>query len=328
MSLRNVFGTSKGVRVSPDDGPMWTAAELAPLAHFVNCHGGQGDHQFYGQDGESYPVAHESLNLVGKVREGTVAAFECCYGAELYAEAVNPSAGIASAYLAGGAYGVVGSTTIAFGPPSGNGEADLICQYFLRKVVDGASLGRAMLEARIDYVQMVPLLSPVDLKTLAQFLLLGDPSIHPVAAESSVKTFATTKSLQGLANGALRLISDRTARRDSLSKLGAAIGAVSPATGKAVAFAASKNVRALLDDALAKYGAAGGATTFASFPVKAAKTLGTLSFKKMGGEVPSRVHVAVKRLGTDGDGGPPSRLVAIIATEEQGRVVLRETFGK
>jgi hypothetical protein len=45
----------------------------------------------------------------------------------------------------------------------------------------GAPLGRALLEARQQFVLDTPLLHPSDLKTLAQFSLLGDPSIHPVA---------------------------------------------------------------------------------------------------------------------------------------------------
>ena len=37
--------------------------------------------------------------------------------------------GIGVTYLTEGAYGVFGSTTIAYGPSEGNGQADYICQY-------------------------------------------------------------------------------------------------------------------------------------------------------------------------------------------------------
>jgi hypothetical protein len=53
-------------------------------------------------------------------------------------------------------------------------------QFFMKAVFEGASLGRAALTARQKYVQQASELDPVDLKTLAQFNLLGDPSVHPV----------------------------------------------------------------------------------------------------------------------------------------------------
>jgi hypothetical protein len=91
---------------------------------------------------------------------------------------------ICQRYLNRGAYGYFGSSTIAYGPAEGNGAADLITQYFLLAVLEGASLGRAALIARQKFVEQVGELDPVDLKTLGQFNLLGDPSIHPVVIVS------------------------------------------------------------------------------------------------------------------------------------------------
>ena len=34
--------------------------------------------------GLEYPVAHDAAYIQGKIKSGTVAAAECCYGAELY----------------------------------------------------------------------------------------------------------------------------------------------------------------------------------------------------------------------------------------------------
>jgi len=84
------------------------------------------------------------------------------------------------AYLRSGAFGFFGSSTIAYGPADSNGDADLVCQYFIESVLNGASIGRAALEARQKFVRGVTVLSPVNTKTLAQFSLLGDPSIQPV----------------------------------------------------------------------------------------------------------------------------------------------------
>ena len=50
----------------------------------------------------------------------------------------------------------------------------------------GASTGRALLDARQRYVRETGALTPVDLKTLAQFDLLGDPSLVAVAGPPGV----------------------------------------------------------------------------------------------------------------------------------------------
>lgn len=85
--------------------------------------------------------------------DGTVAAVECCYGAELYdATTLGIDLPICQSYLRQGAYGYFGSTTIAYGPVDSNGAADLICQYFLLNVLEGSSLGRATLAARQQFV--------------------------------------------------------------------------------------------------------------------------------------------------------------------------------
>jgi hypothetical protein len=76
----------------------------------------------------------------------------------------------------------------------------LLCQYFLRRVLAGASLGRAALEARQEFATAGPDLDPVDIKTMAQFSLFGDPSIHPVAVPTP-----HTAMVSGLAKGSRKL---------------------------------------------------------------------------------------------------------------------------
>jgi hypothetical protein len=189
MSLTNLFGSAKDLQLAPDKGPKWDASLISRRAHFINCHGAPADFHFYGQRGRTYPQAHDASFFNGKIKEGTVVAAECCYGGELY----NPNlaqgqAGICNTYLGNKAYGFFGSTTVAYGPAQGNGSADLICQFFLRSVFKGASLGRAALEARQRFIESSPELDPVDLKTLAQFNLYGDPSVTPVAVQSAQKS--------------------------------------------------------------------------------------------------------------------------------------------
>jgi hypothetical protein len=187
LSLDAVFGNHTGIKIAPPDGYKWTAAEAKRLAHFINCHGASADPNFYGQKGGSYPVAHSASWMASKVVEATVMAAECCYGAELYDPAL-PSAGgqigMCNTYLAGKAYAYLGSTNIAYGPEASNDQADLLCQYFLLDILGGASAGRSCLQARLKYVNNKGgVLTPTDLKTLAQFNLMADPSLTPVVAQ-------------------------------------------------------------------------------------------------------------------------------------------------
>ena len=126
----------------PAKGAEASADALGKLAHFINCHGGRADPQFYGEKGIAMPPSLTSGTITKKIKPGTVAAVECCYGAELYnSVTLGLPLPICQQYLAHGAYGYFGSTTIAYGPAVGNGAADLITQYFLLAVIGGASLG-------------------------------------------------------------------------------------------------------------------------------------------------------------------------------------------
>ena len=185
LSLQSIFGNSTGLLQCPTDTATSRSGNLKPLAHFINCHGAQLDYGFYGQSGSSYPESMNTKNLTGKVSKGTVVAAECCYGAQLI-DANNAGANgrlsISNNYLLNGALGFLGSSTIAYGPADSNDQADLVCAYFFSSVLKGASIGRALLEARQQYLSKSgPHLDPVALKTMCQFYLLGDPSIQPVA---------------------------------------------------------------------------------------------------------------------------------------------------
>jgi len=224
LSLKRIFGPTVVVKLAPPKGPQWTNAELAPLSHFINCHGAEVDPHYYGQKGNSYPISYDAAWVGGKIKDGTVASVECCYGAQLYdpAPVANQQIGIANTYMANRAYGFFGSTTIAYGPANGNGSADLLCQYFLQRVLNGASLGRAALEARQQFAQGAASLDPVDLKTLAQMNLLGDPSIHPVA-KSTPHVVVSAKTVHGIAQETANASAARTDRRRQLFTRGLSI---------------------------------------------------------------------------------------------------------
>ena len=193
-NLFDAFGSDATLRVSPPSTSRLSADALSPLAHFINCHGGEGSPEFLGQDGESYPTAMTTHGISRKIKRGTVAAVECCYGAMLYpAELLDVDIAICQSYLRQGAYGFFGSTTVAYGESVRNSSADLMVKYFLLALLDGVSLGHAALKARQDFVTEVADLDPVDMKTLAQFVLLGDPSIHPVLPSDEPAPHARSK---------------------------------------------------------------------------------------------------------------------------------------
>lgn len=184
QSLENVFGNDDALVISPT-GSAARSRALGRLSHFINCHGGLADPQFYGEYRGKFPVAMATRHTRGKIAPGTIAAAECCYGGELYdSVTLEVDEPICQSYLAQGAYAFLGSTTIAYGPARGNGAADLITQYFLIEIHKGASIGRAMLDARLEYVRQSAEMDPIDLKTLAQFCIYGDPSIHAVERDS------------------------------------------------------------------------------------------------------------------------------------------------
>jgi len=194
-SLKTLFGKNAKPRLSPDGGPRWTAAELLPPWHFINCHGAPADTCFYGQRQKSFPTAHDASLLPHKISRGTLVSAECCYGAQLFDPSLATGPGIAVTYLREGAIGFMGSTTVAYGPATRNNYADLMCRFFLESARKGASLGRALLEARQRFVKEAAPIDPVDLKTLGQFLVLGDPSARAVQPSTGRQAHGMSKRM-------------------------------------------------------------------------------------------------------------------------------------
>jgi hypothetical protein len=211
LSLTNLFNAHTGLQLCPKATHTAIDKGLTSLVHFINCHGAVADPQFYGEKRGAFPIAMNSPQVAPHIRKGTVAAAECCYGGELYnARLLGAAQPTCMSYLNGGAVGFLGSTNIAYGPADANGQADLITQYFLESVLDGASIGRALLQARQRFVTSESMASATNLKTLAQFVLYGDPSL--VAAD-----LAGFHSLT-----AADRVSSRKARRIALTSEGKA----------------------------------------------------------------------------------------------------------
>lgn len=323
LSIRKLFGAAAPLHTSPSSGPRWSRRELAPRIHFINCHGNTLEPNFLGEGPEeTYHLAHQSGRLEGRVSEGAVVAAECCYGAELYDPAdADGKPGICTTYLAHGASGFFGSSCIAYGPAEGNGQADLICQNFVEAVMGGASLGRATLEARQRFIAQYTHQDPADLKTLLQFLLLGDPSVHPVQA--ATHSFARSDTLAKARRSKLLQPGARAFRRERLARTGVnlarSIGAAVPSALKTPAA-----VRRLLLAAAKESGLHEPrlATWRIAFPPGAGRALPP----GVGASRAARsIHAVTGRraaaaTATDGLRAPRG-IVAIIATLEGDRVV-------
>lgn len=185
-NLITIFGDYTGLVTSPPKGPVWPAALLGAPAHVVSCHGARSSPWFSGDDGNGgIPQALHAQALAGRVAGGAVGTAECCYGAELY----DPSTaagelGICTSFLGQGGIAYFGSTTVAYANAIDVGWAGLITQFFWESILAGASSGRAALEARQRFVGSGQT-DPAGLKTVAQFILLGDPSVQPVQTRPS-----------------------------------------------------------------------------------------------------------------------------------------------
>jgi hypothetical protein len=316
QSLDNIFGDSKAMRTSPRSGPGFSKSQLAPLSHFINCHGGLSDPYFYGEedkeDDPDQPVAMTSRRLMKKIRRGTVVAAECCYGAELYdSVTLSLPLPISQQYLLQGACAFFGSSTIAYGPPEGNGSADYITQYFLLQVLSGASLGRAALVARQQFVQQTGELDPMDFKTLAQFNLLGDPSLHPAIVPSA------TGIPKGMDDESARR-SIRKLRRAKLQDTALFIEVTKPtATRPSKSARRSATVKRALSNIARSVGRRDG-HGFTAFDVSVPAGTGARAAKTAG--VATRYYVDVfRRKGSSRD--QLGARVAAVAREVNGRIV-------
>ena len=316
LSLTKLFGFSTAMATSPPKGPAWTPSQLGRRIHFINCHGAPSDPNFYGQRGGSYPVAHSAKRLVRKIMNGTVVAVECCYGAELYDPADSDmQSSICSTYLRDGAYGYFGSSTIAYGPSEGNGQADLICQYFLDEVLNGASLGEAALRARHRFAGAYTHLDPFDLKTTVQFFLLGDPSIHAVGAVPHA--LSRTKSFKQVFHSHQNVRGTRALRREKLARTGTNL-ATTLGSVKRVREDIPTRMAQVLESAARESGIRNfGTQAFTlSFPGKAMKS-NMMRFNEA--RKGRSVHMLMGN--RDLPKSSPGRVVALVATWQDGKLI-------
>lgn len=274
------FGASELLITPPTlDGSPLTRNRHGRLLHMIKCHGTPKDSAFYGERQGKFPEAMKSPSLIGRTKRDAVVGAMCCYGASLF-DPADPAAlkpnelPIPSVYLKQGAHGFLGSTTIAWVGPDTMMCADWVVSAFLKSAVTGSSLGRAALEAKQDFLrwlqqQGVPP-DVADEKTLIQFVLLGDPSIHPTvagAAKEKKALAAAAAVAGGRVSGAKKAASSgssagegasssvaalqRQQRRAMRHELGAVLRRRLPSREKAVVKAAPKTVERAMKSIIA-----------------------------------------------------------------------------
>lgn len=313
LSLENIFGDSDTLHQSPPDGPNWRRSQLDALTHFINCHGGSGDPGFAGERGNSQPLAMESSQIDGKVKRGTIVSAECCYGAQLYdPNSAAGEMGICNRYLGQGAYAFFGSSTIAYGPSEGNGCADWVCQFFIERVLNGASTGRAALEARIGFIWFSTHMDPIDLKTLGQFNLMGDPSVTAVgkATHKLSKTLVFQNAFEGKAAEVARSLRRKRLRREGVT-LDQTIGAARSPSNLRIPPKVRKALESSVRNAKLKPG--GSASYTVDDPARI-----TLGLKEIEGTTPSVFHVMQ---GSRNVTGGRKRHAVVVATLMDGELV-------
>ena len=186
----------KDLQISPPsvDSKNPVRKRLSRTVHMFKCHGADADANFYGED--TVPAATDFIvlfsgTLANRAKPGSLVAAVCCYGANVYSpseqDAIPQGAlPVSIAYLHAGALGFMGSTKIAWVGGADMMCADSIVVHYLEKAMAGASLGRAMLEAKQDYMAKLQNSGQppedADEKTMIEFVLLGDPAIHPIAS--------------------------------------------------------------------------------------------------------------------------------------------------
>jgi hypothetical protein len=181
-SVTKIFGNASALTLSPPNGPTWSPNQMSSKSFFVNAHGDDRSSTFSGQKSSSYPTCLSSAFIRGTLSTNMVFAVEACYGAQLYDPlfASDQVMGIVNQSVGDGCCGYFGSSNIAYGPPAGQGQADIITQLFLKSVLAGKTVGQAALDARQTFIGTQGMTNPTNLKTIGQFMLMADASFAPV----------------------------------------------------------------------------------------------------------------------------------------------------
>lgn len=174
---------------------------------YLNLHGAAGMPHFYGQPADVWgaatalPIALSPDHIQRSSVAGTIIISEACYGAELSGRNIRNSIPLKA--LSQGALAFVGATVNAYGsagaPLLG---ADLLFERLTHHLATGMPVGMALHYARLEFAQTMyerqGFLDDVDMKTLIEFILLGDPwaTMKGGMAQPTIRHTTSTGSMQ------------------------------------------------------------------------------------------------------------------------------------
>jgi hypothetical protein len=170
---------------------------------YLNLHGASGLSNWYGQpdearrgQSEQLPIALRPDSFARNPIVGGMLISEACYGLDLDGRTTQTSIPLRA--LAEGALACVGATVNAYGSTSTPLlGADLLCERLLGQLQRGATIGDALREARLEFAQAMyrrqSYLDDVDIKTLTEFVLLGDPWARLAASTATPSTWPVSK---------------------------------------------------------------------------------------------------------------------------------------
>ena len=157
-----------------------------------NLHGSDESNAWYGQSSKFVPEGFNA-ELLPDTKKSYAMITEACYGAKPKICPDDDDKSILLTALANRCLSFVGSTQIAYG--LGDGRlcgADIIADAYLKSIIKGNTFGEAFLDAlcAINKNNM----NEIDIKTLAEFALYGDPS-NALLSKGSAKAFGKHRSV-------------------------------------------------------------------------------------------------------------------------------------
>lgn len=178
-----------------DENVDWFINHNADLLLF-NLHGSDspGAPGFYGEDENGYPAGILPEHFASLSKPNVIVT-EACYGARFDGFTKNSSMLLSA--LGNNTVGYLGSSRMAFGSGLGNpiesdyiDNADFISKFFIRNILSGSTLGKALNDARVAYQRRCDSfeLTPYGITSFVEFNLFGDPAIPVDGGMANLKS--------------------------------------------------------------------------------------------------------------------------------------------
>jgi hypothetical protein len=212
--------------------------------------------------------------------------------------------GICFSYLSQQAGGYVSSTNIAYGQDDIPFGCDEFSGYVLARLASGSSTERALLEARQSYLSAHNQLSPAEQKTIAQFVLYGDPAAHPLGPQAGLFGSEGRRARREAI----------AARANSLAQYIASGERVSPGSPIARGVGSGPGLSAVTSLA-AEVGLQGATIVRFAVPQRPAAPTPTARTGKLAVTTPSPVRAYYVALGRAADAKAPAGVTSLVGVE-------------